>query len=159
MVEVTIAPADTGDAENLLALQKAAYQSEAHLYQDWSIPPLTQTLSALVEEFSVAVVLKAICADLIVGSVRATIAAGVCHIGRLIVHPDFQRNGIGTRFLSAIEAQFPAAAKYELFTGSLSDANIRLYQRHGYAVQREQALSPTVTLVFMEKEARPGIWA
>jgi ribosomal protein S18 acetylase RimI-like enzyme len=86
-------------------------------------------------------------------------SAGVCHIGRLIVHPDFQRNGIGTRLLRAIEAQFPAAEKYELFTGSLSHANIRLYQRHGYAVQREQALSATVTLVFMAKEARRGILA
>lgn len=151
MFEITIVPADTGDAGSILALQKVAYQSEAQLYRDWSIPPLTQTLPALVEEFSAAIVLKAMCGDMIVGSVRATIAAGVCHIGRLIVHPDFQRKGIGTRLLSAIEAQFPAAAKYELFTGSLSGANIRLYRRHGYAIQREEVLSETVTLVFMEK--------
>lgn len=154
METIAIDLADVGDAQNILDLQRLAYQSEAQLYQDWSLPPLTQTLHSLIAEFSSAVILKATIAGRIVGSIRAKLASDVCSIGRLIVHPDFQRNGIGSRLLLAIEEQFPAATTYELFTGSLSDANIRLYRRHGYSTRREEILTPTLTLVFMAKDAR-----
>ena len=32
------------DAEVILQIQRLAYQSEAVLYQDWNIPPLTESL-------------------------------------------------------------------------------------------------------------------
>lgn len=56
------------DAEVLLALQRLTYLSEAKLYNDWSIPPLTQTLASLAEEFAASIILKAVRADHIVGS-------------------------------------------------------------------------------------------
>lgn len=39
-----IMPAIPDDAPELLALQRLAYQSEARLYGDWAIPPLTKRL-------------------------------------------------------------------------------------------------------------------
>lgn len=39
-----MAVAVSEDAAAILALQKLAYQSEARLYDDYSLPPLTQTL-------------------------------------------------------------------------------------------------------------------
>ncbi|HKE92737.1 MAG TPA: GNAT family N-acetyltransferase, partial [Povalibacter sp.] len=122
--------AEVADAAAILVLQKLAYQSEAHLYDDWSIPPLTQSLDSLQAEFAVATVLKAVADATIVGSVRAQQTADTCSIGRLIVHPQLQRRGIGSRLMEQIEARFAGAARYELFTGSRSDGNIRLYQRH-----------------------------
>ena len=152
--EILVAQPD--DAPAILALQKQAYQSEAILYQDWNIPPLTQTLESLRGEFAVSVVLKAVeCVhdvSRIVGSVRAHEAAGTCHIGRLVVSPELQGSGIGTRLMRSAEAAFPTAARFELFTGSRSEGNIRLYQRLGYSKVREQLLSPAVTLVFLEKK-------
>jgi len=139
------------DAAEILGLQKLAYESEARLYDDWSIPPLVQTLESLQSEFAASRVLKAVDCARIVGSVRAREADGVCHVGRLIVAPDFQGSGIGTRLLRSIEAEFPAVRRFELFTGSRSESNIRLYERLGYRRQREQVISPSVTLVFMEK--------
>ena len=56
---VAITAASTRDAEAILALQKLAYQSEATLYDDWSLPPLTQTIDSLHEEFTHSIVLKA----------------------------------------------------------------------------------------------------
>jgi hypothetical protein len=35
--------ADKGDYEEILDLQKLAYQSEAIIFNDFTIPPLTQT--------------------------------------------------------------------------------------------------------------------
>ena len=148
---MTPTPATIDDAAAILDLQKLAYQSEARLYDDWSIPPLTQTLEDLHAEFSRAKFLKATVDDAIVGSVRATENEGICSIGRLIVHPDYQGRGIGTRLMQAIEAMFPEVRKFELFTGSKSEGNIRLYTRLGYSISRTQQLSAKVLLVFMEK--------
>ncbi len=49
---INIRHANIEDAEEILELQKLTYQSEASIYNDWSIPPLTQTLEDIKEEFS-----------------------------------------------------------------------------------------------------------
>ncbi len=96
-------------------------------------------------------VFKALDGDRLVGSVRTREMDGACQVGRLIVSPQLQGRGIGTRLLRSVEAAFPLAERFELFTGSRSESNIRLYERLGYRRLREQLLSPAVTLVFMEK--------
>ena len=147
---VQIARATREDAAAILELQKLAYQSEARLYDDWSLPPLTQSLESLEQEFEHSVVLKAMDGRQLVGSVRARESDGVCHVGRLIVHPARQGTGIGTLLLREIE-RASAAARFQLFTGSRSEGNIRLYQRLGYQRSHERQLSPAVTLVYLEK--------
>lgn len=139
------------DAAEILELQQLAYQSEAAIYSDWSLPPLTQTLNEIEREFRENIFLKVCDAGKIIGSVRAADHHGTCRIGRLIVHPDFRRKGTGTQLMAAIEAQFPTVARFELFTGSRSTGNIRLYERLGYHIFRTARLSPLVALVFMEK--------
>jgi ribosomal protein S18 acetylase RimI-like enzyme len=143
--------ANEADAPAILALQKRAYESEARAYGDWSLPPLTQTLEELRAEIAGMVVLKALDGEQLIGSVRARESSGTCHVGRLIVEPSQQGLGIGTRLMHEIEAAFPEVARFELFTGNRSEANIRLYQRLGYVRCREQAISTVVTLVFLEK--------
>ena len=153
--DITISRASLGDAEAILALQKLAYRSEARFYDDWSLPPLTQGIASLREEFGASLVLKAtVAADRLVGSVRARVDDGTAAIGRLIVHPEFEGRGIGSELLRAVEAACAGVARFELFTGSRSDATIRLYQRHGYTVTRTESLSPTVSITFLEKPGR-----
>jgi hypothetical protein len=89
-MDITIVQANPDDASEILALQKMAYQSEAKLNVDWTIPPLIETLPEIISEFETKVFLKAICKDKIVGSVRASLDSGTCQVGRLIVHPDYQ---------------------------------------------------------------------
>jgi ribosomal protein S18 acetylase RimI-like enzyme len=148
---VTIGRASAEEAAAILALQKLAYESEARLYDDWTLPPLTQTLDALLDEMARSCLLTALEGGRIAGSVRAREVAGVCHVARLIVHPDLQGRGIGTRLMQAIEKEFPATTRFQLFTGSRSERNIHLYQRLGYVRTHDQVLSPAVTLTFMEK--------
>ncbi|HVO67823.1 MAG TPA: GNAT family N-acetyltransferase [Syntrophales bacterium] len=146
-----ISRAGVTDAAEILELQKLAYQSEALLYADWSIPPLTQTLKEIEKEFGEMTFLKACDSGRLIGSVRASLRGGTCHIGRLIVRPEYRRRGVGMRLMSAIEAEFPSAKRFELFTGVKSIDNIRLYERLGYQISRTDRLSPQVELVFMEK--------
>ena len=148
---VRIENAMAEDAPSILALQKLAYESEARIYDDWSLPPLTQTLPSLRDELMTSTCLKAMERDRLVGSVRAREAERVCQIGRLIVDPQFQGRGVGTMLLRHIEAAFPGARAFELFTGSRSEGNLRLYERLGYRRSREKALSPSISLIFLEK--------
>jgi ribosomal protein S18 acetylase RimI-like enzyme len=151
-----ISVATERDAEEILELQKIAFQSEAARYNDWSIAPLTQSVDELRDELAHSTVLKMSHDGRIVGSVRGSVCDGVCSIRRLIVHPDYRRRGIGSRLMAAIESAFPEASRFELFTGSESEGNIRLYTRLGYAVSRTQSLSPSVTVVFLEKLRPPA---
>jgi GNAT superfamily N-acetyltransferase len=151
-LDIIIVKASPDDAGEILALQKKAYQSEAKLNDDWTLPPLTQTLPEVISEFKTKIFLKAVYSDKIIGSVRATLDSGTCQVGRLIVHPDYQGKGIGTSLMSRIEAAFSHAKRFELFTGAKSIHNIRLYQRLGYREYCEEDLSPKVRLVFMEKQ-------
>ena len=87
--DVIIERANVENAGEILDLQKLAYQSEAALYDDYTIPPLTQTLEEITADFERQLFLKASVDGRIVGSVRAYEREGACCIGRLIVHPDF----------------------------------------------------------------------
>lgn len=61
-------------------------------------------------------------------------------IGRLVVAPDQQGRGLGTRLLAAAEAlASPGVTVYALFTGQHSTANVRLYERCGYVVVLRRA--------------------
>ena len=148
---IRIALAADVDAPEILAMQRLAWEPEARLYQDWTIPPVTQTLEELRADIAEMTFLKACSGDCIVGSVRARQTGETCAVGRLMVHPDWQRHGIGSRLMNELEAFFPSALRFELFTGSKSVAQLRLYARLGYEHVREEIFSPAVTLVFMEK--------
>ncbi len=140
-----------GDASAILKLQKLCYQSEAAIYDDYSIPPLHQTLESMREEFKDKVVLKAVQSRRIIGSVRSHVKDDTCYIGRLIVHPDFQNKGIGKKLLGSVESIFLSARRFELFTGDRSLKNIALYSSFGYRELRREPLTDRVTLVYMEK--------
>jgi ribosomal protein S18 acetylase RimI-like enzyme len=146
-----ISKANLADAETILAIQKAAYLSEAKRYNNFEIPPLRQTLAELRQEFSTHVILKATVESTIVGSVRAIDREGTCHIGRLVVQPELQGKGIGSALLKEIENYFRNSSRFELFTGHSSAENLHLYERHGYIPFKSESLCDSVSLVFMEK--------
>jgi ribosomal protein S18 acetylase RimI-like enzyme len=139
------------DAVEILELQKLAYRSEARIYDDYTIPPLLQTPEEIAKDFESHVFLEALQDGRIVGSVRACINGDTCMIGKLIVHPDFQNRGIGTRLMNEIERSFDAAGRFELFTGHKSERNLRLYRKLGYRIFRSEKISENLTLVYMQK--------
>lgn len=149
MFEISIA--EIKDCDEIIQLQRLAYKSEAKLYNDWTLPPLIQTSDSLAQEFETSLILKAVKGNEIIGSVRANLVEDNCHIGRLIVHPDFQGKGIGSELLQNIENRFNKAVQFELFTGSKSEGNIRFYLRNNYEISHAQALSKTISLVYFVK--------
>ena len=146
-----IIEADIEDAQKILELQKLAYKQEAEIYQDFNIPPLLQTLEEIKKEIGQQIFLKATDGNKIIGSVRAYSDNDSCFIGRLIVHPERQGQGIGTKLMHNIEACFPNIQRCELFTGTKSTKNIKLYKKLGYRQFKEQKIHESLTLIFMEK--------
>jgi phosphoribosylanthranilate isomerase len=152
---VPILPASIEDLLEILALQKLAYRSEADQNKVFTIPPMTQAAGEIAEEFGQRLFLKAILEGCIVGSVRAHLdGMRTCHIGRLIVKPEFQNRGIGTQLMKAIETQFAGAQRYELFTSERSARNIYLYQKLGYRIFRREQLNDRLNLVYLEKRGK-----
>jgi len=153
---IDIEPAALEDAESILALQKLAFAHEGRVYDDHLLPPLRQTLAEIEDEFTRRVFLKAVVGGRIVGSVRAHVEDGVCHIGRLVVNPDHWGQHIGTQLMHAIEHCFAGVQWYEIFTGHLSERALRLYERLGYAECDRRPASDRLTIIYLRKRASRG---
>jgi|SRR6478609_9461165 len=153
-MSVIIAAARPEEAEQILKLQYLGYQSEAELYGDWTLEPLTQTLESLKAEMAEHRVLVARLGDEVVGSVRGWVDEnGTGRIGRLVVHPRMQRHGLGRRLLEALEAGLTedGASGFELFTGHRSLGNLRLYRKLGYRETEVREVSRRLSIVTLAK--------
>ncbi len=171
--------ADKSDAPEVLALQKVAYQSEAELYGDDSLPALQQTLQDLENDFERRpqreatvlgerssgdngasdsdriIFLKAVVNGKIIGSVRGYAVDDTAHLSRLIVHPYFRRRGIGLRLLAEIEQAFPEVSRLEAFTGHQSKRNLHQLGQRGYTTFKTEAFTPAITWVYLQKHRHP----
>jgi len=164
--------AQKADAPEILALQKIAYQSEAELYGDDSLPALQQTLEELQNDFDRRppngasqselpeavinqdtgfVVWKAVVNGKIIGSVRGYALNGTAYLSRMIVHPYFRKRGIGRRLLDEIEQQFPQVHRFEAKTGHQSKRNLYQLGQRGYQVFKMEPFTPNITWVYLQK--------
>ncbi|AUP79467.1 GNAT family N-acetyltransferase [Flavivirga eckloniae] len=140
------------DLEQILELQKACYLEEAELYNDFEIPPLTQTLDSIKSDYEKERFLKIEYEGKIVGSVRGYLEDGTCKIGRLIVDKNLRNNGLGKRLIKEIESQFDSAQRFELFTGYKSKRNLSLYNKLGYSEFQKRRINEKLEFIFLEKE-------
>jgi len=170
--------AERRDAPEILALQKVAYQSEAELYGDDSLPALQQTLEDLEKDFerrpareaSVPdgraavdhpqdqsdriVFIKAVVNGKIIGSIRGYAIEDTAYLSRMTVHPYFRGRGIGRRLLQEIEQAFPQNRRFETKTGHQSKRNHFQLAKLGYSRYKTEPFNPTVTWVYFQKERK-----
>jgi GNAT superfamily N-acetyltransferase len=150
LVILPIVPDDAGEA---LTLQRAAFVEEALIYDSVHMPPLTQTLDELRAELVENLGCVARESGRMLGAVRARTDGELLLIGRLVIAPDVQGKGIGSRLLGAVEQRGREAGcrEAELFTGSLSEANLRLYERSGYRETGRVEGDDGIEQVFLRK--------
>ena len=143
------------DAQKILEFQILAFHSEAVFYNDFTIPPMVQTIGDMIEDIKTRTVLKITKDGVIIGSVRGYVKDSTGYIGRLIVQPEFQHQGIGSRLMQAIEDKLKSAGalRFELFTGDKSERTICLYKSLGYHIFRQQP-EHDHAVVFMEKPVK-----
>nr|WP_206686739.1 MULTISPECIES: GNAT family N-acetyltransferase [Microbacterium] len=136
-----------------MTLQRAAFVQEALIYGSPDMPPLTQTLEELEAELAENLGCIALAGARIVGAVRARRDGDLLLIGRIAIAPDQQGRGIGSQLLAAVEqaGRDAGAREAELFTGSLSEANLRLYEREGYGETERVPTGDGIEQVFLRK--------
>jgi tRNA (guanine37-N1)-methyltransferase len=132
---VRAAPADAGE---ILTLQRACWVQEAIANDGLDIPALHETLDdvrAWMAEWDTWVVRRA---GRLVGAVRGRLEGDAWDIGRIMVAPDLQGQGLGRVLLEHIQAVAPEqATSYVLFTGAASARNHRMYKKAGFRLRRD----------------------
>jgi ribosomal protein S18 acetylase RimI-like enzyme len=147
-MSASIELACVSDAEEILALQKLAFARFPSY-----LPPQQQTLSELQEQMMTHIVLKLMQGDCIAASVRVHIGNRICEIKRLIVHPQFQRQGLARQLMAEVEKRFANVDRLELHTGVENEQSYALYTKLGYRELR-RGMSGADPVVYMEKTLR-----
>ena len=142
---------NSGDLQEILNLQKLAFQGQAEIYKDYTIAPLVETMEEIQTAFQSHSFLKYNENDKIIGSVRCLVENDTCYIGRLIVHPDYQNKGIGTILMHEIENIHANCSRFELFTGHKSERNLHLYKKLGYKSFKQEDTDSEIILIYLRK--------
>lgn len=134
------------DAPELLTLQRACWVQEALANPGVHIPALHESLDdvrAWMDEWDTYVVRRA---GRLVAAVRGRLDGdddSAWDIGRIMVAPDLQGQGLGKALLEHIEAVAPArATSYVLFTGAGSERNLRMYKKAGFRLRPDLPTPP-----------------
>ena len=140
------------DLDQILELQKKAFYSQALIYNDFDLHPLRQTIDDIKNEFKEKQIYKVQTNGRIIASIRCYVRNDTLYIEKLIVDPDFQNRGIGTKIMTEIEKRYAASVnRYALFTGHKSEKNLHIYKQLGYKETRRETLRDDLKLIDMEK--------
>jgi ribosomal protein S18 acetylase RimI-like enzyme len=179
LMNIEISIASENDLDEILALQKIAYISEAKLHNDYSIKPLKQTIEEIHKDFKKGIILKVSNKESkkIIASVRAyenknkdnyidgynnknsnsdnnnsnnNFNNNATYIEKLMVHPDYQNKGLGKMLVEAIEEYCPNNS-YELFTSHKSSKNLYLYKKCGYKEFKKEKVSDDFYFIHLRK--------
>ncbi|AWV99003.1 GNAT family N-acetyltransferase [Arcticibacterium luteifluviistationis] len=150
-MQIEIQNAEESDLAEILQLQKLAYIQEAEIYNNYEITPLSQILEDLKADFKTNNFIKATFNSKIIGSIKGFEENGSVLVGKLIVHPDFQNKGLGSKLMLHLENRFPKAQRFWLFTAYKSEKNLYLYKKLGYQEYKRESLDPNPIMVHLEK--------
>jgi len=150
-----IRKANNEDGESILRLQKICYMENAERYNDYNIPPMNEKIDELIGFIQKETVLVCVDEEIIVGSIRSEVKGNTCYIGRVIVHPDFQNKGIGSKLMYEMENINNNIERYELFTGFKDSKNLYLYKKLGYNEIRKEVVNDKLTFIYLEKRKNP----
>lgn len=117
-----------------------------------SMPPICETADELrrLWESGMRFFVAATSSGQIVGSVRGVDRGGVVEVGRLVVADAWLRRGVATRLMDSLEAAFPTAVSFVLFTATVASEPLALYSQRGYVPVREETQG-SFTIVWLEK--------
>jgi len=132
-VETTVAVLGVADAEELFALQNAAYAPSDEANQ---LPSKRQSLEALTADLGDEDMLSLGLRDSddgLVAAVRAYVGGPTAQVGRLCVHPDHQGRGLAMALLTELEQRIPQHVReVRTFTDEDAVASRRFYAKLGY---------------------------
>ena len=142
-------PATRDDVEAIRALVHAAYAKWVPLIGREPMPMKTDYAVAVVEhDFDI------LCdGDVIVRLIETEHRPDHLWIENVAVHPDRQGQGFGKKLLKWAEkrAEVAGTGELRLLTNEAFEANIRLYKKVGYKIDRTEPFHLGGTTVYMSK--------
>lgn len=158
---VTVRTADASDLPEVLRVQRVGFERVAtrHGFARDDMAPLTETLKDLraLAAAGVRTFVAESGADTdggtsTIGTVRARVRDdATVEIGRLAVDEGYERRGVATALMRSLEDAYPAARRFELYTGAEADDALALYARLGYSEFRREGFA-TWTRVWLGKD-------
>lgn len=154
---VQLKKAEIDDAEQLFAMQRAAFLPLLEKYRDYATSPANEPIEkmkARIREQNGGF-FKILAGGELAGAIRIRQKeAGRFWIGPLFITPQFQGGGIAQAALLGAEALYPKALSWHLATLVEEQGNCRLYEKMGYRrIGMPEKLNALATLVYYEKLA------
>ena len=146
---VEFRPAEPADAATIRDIVRAAYAKWVPVIGREPLPMRADYDKAVTEHpFDLAVE-----GDRIVGMLETMIEDDHLWIENVCVAPQAQGKGIGRLLLERAEQKAREAGRRELrlLTNGAFEANVSLYKRHGYTIDREEPFMNGMT-VYMSKK-------
>ena len=139
------------DVPALLDLQRKAF-GPLCAELDWKDAPiLTESLEQAYEEFSRCTTLKVQNnKGVIIGSVNGNVTDGSLYIGRLMVLPEYQQQGIGKQLFREIQSRLPHRRAW-LCTCKQVRPPYEFYLREGFKPYKIEEVGPGLTWAYLEK--------
>ncbi len=148
--------ADRADIEELYALQRQAFESEAEMIGSHSVPALMESRDENRADFeNWTVLVRRDDAGKIIGAVRYKKVDGHVDVGRLMVAPEHRNRGVASGLMRAVE-ETAREKTYELYTCTKSYTNIRLYEQLGYRIFKEERGEHGLSFAYMRKTVENG---
>lgn len=148
-VQILFRPGVPADAAAIKAIVRAAYAKWVPVIGREPLPMRADYDKALQEhQFDLAVENSRV-----VGLIETMAHDDHIWIENIAVAPDAQGRGIGRLLLDSAERQAIEAGRPELrlLTNGAFEANVLLYRKHGYAIDREEPFMNGTT-VYMSKK-------
>lgn len=140
------------DVPEILELQYKAFRPVAESLNWPDAPNLTETVEHARDEFPKYTTLKMLSGDgKIIGSVRGRVEDGSLYIGRLMVLPEFQKNGYGRILLREIQSLLPHSRAWLDTSGDVPET-VSFYEREGFRTFENKRFENGVSWIFMEKK-------
>jgi tRNA (guanine37-N1)-methyltransferase len=156
-----VRPATLADAGEILTLQLACWVAEQRANPGVEIHAQRETLDDVRRWLGRWTVIVRRREGRLIAAARGRVErhgdhAGAWDVGRLMVAPDLQGQGLGRDMLERIEAAAPAGVStYVLFTGAGSVDNLRMYKKAGYRL-RGAAPGEPGAVVLTKKRRSPS---
>ncbi|MBZ9737427.1 GNAT family N-acetyltransferase [Mesorhizobium sp. CA15] len=142
-------PAERADSATIRDIVRSAYSRWVPLIGREPMPMRADYDRAVAEHpFELAVE-----GDRIVGMIETMLEEDHLWIENVCVAPDAQGRGIGRLLLERAEHKARVASRFELrlLTNGAFAANVSLYKKHGYTIDREEPFMNGTT-VYMSKK-------
>jgi ribosomal protein S18 acetylase RimI-like enzyme len=138
-------------AEQLWAMQHAAYREEAKRIGVADLPPLKDTMASLQASKETFYGCFSEDGDLTGAISTEEEAPGKTVICRMMVRPDQFRRGIGSLLLEHVISEAAPVGELSVTAEIRNEPALRLYERYGFRRVRTFSPAPDVTMVLFSR--------